>query len=287
MNKKSEAFEKTVVRLFLTEKMNHSEICRTLKCSMFVVNRILNDHKIDSDRNKISSYDKHYNEILEYLNATNNLCVTLKKFSRYKHIVYDICSAKDMKADDDLIISLFITVDSVNQTKCIAKPTINYFTDHCNDNAFLRCVVDYLKSRYPDSESISETIARIYNKLETRPVCKQCGKRLTYYSLNEPFLMFCSKACSNNNEDTKLHLKQTCLKKYGVTNSAKAESVKRKYMDRMEQMYGKGITNAFQSGAVIKKSEATKLSRYGSKTYNNRAKAEQTCLETYGVRTIS
>jgi len=36
---------------------------------------------------------------------------------------------------------------------------------------------DYLDSRYPDSSSREETVYRIVNHIEERPVCKVCGRK--------------------------------------------------------------------------------------------------------------
>lgn len=59
-------------------------------------------------------------------------------------------------------------------------------------------------------------------------------------------------------ENRKEKVKQTCLKKYGVTNVRKAKEIKSKIKE-------------------------TKLEKYGDATYSNRQKAEETCLEKYGV----
>ena len=57
--------------------------------------------------------------------------------------------------------------------------------------------ISYLNKRFNDSESILESIVRIYNKIEVRPICKICGKPLNFTGLpNIPFRKTCSNNCS-------------------------------------------------------------------------------------------
>lgn len=55
----------------------------------------------------------------------------------------------------------------------------------------------------------------------------------------------------------------------------------------MQAKYGAGVTNAWQASCVKEKICATKLEKHGSKTYNNRVKAEESCLKKYGVSCTS
>lgn len=55
----------------------------------------------------------------------------------------------------------------------------------------------------------------------------------------------------------------------------------------MQAKYGDGIVNAWQADAVKEKICKTKLEKHGSKTYNNRAKAEDSCMKKYGVSCTS
>ena len=55
----------------------------------------------------------------------------------------------------------------------------------------------------------------------------------------------------------------------------------------MQAKYGAGIVNAWQAAAVKEKICKTKLENHGSKMYNNRSKAEESCLKKYGVKCTS
>lgn len=55
-------------------------------------------------------------------------------------------------------------------------------------------IKQYLLNRYPDSSCIHETVYRILHCIETRPVCKHCGKPVTFG--NREFMDFCCTSCS-------------------------------------------------------------------------------------------
>ena len=115
-----------------------------------------------------------------------------------------------------------------------------------------------------------------YGKLQTY-ICSNCGKEYEVdislgnwnkdnnqiiikgqnnANLVVKSLRFCCYECGKQN--TKNKIKQTNLRRYGVTCSWKCDEVKLK-------------------------SKQTCLERYGNKNYRNREKAKQTCLNKYGV----
>lgn len=55
-------------------------------------------------------------------------------------------------------------------------------------------IKQYLLNRYPDSSCIHETVYRILHGIEERPVCKNCGKPVTFG--NREFMDFCCTSCS-------------------------------------------------------------------------------------------
>lgn len=116
-------------------------------------------------------------------------------------------------------------------------------------------VLEYLKNRFDDSESLRETFLRIYFKFEHRPKCPICGEPVGYRGKrNYLFANTCCKGtCYCKYRDI------TMLKRYGRTN------------------FG-GIPEA------IKKGKQTKLEKYGDPNYHNIEKAIQTNLERYGNR---
>jgi hypothetical protein len=284
MNRRTKEFETAVVSLFVDNHSTINSICTQLSCSAQTVKDVLINHNVDS----YMISDSRFNEILKYYRETKSIPKTLDKFNKKPNCIYKVFEHENVLIDDQTILDIFIGTLTKNGRvfPFLIKSRILSFLKNTN-NKFMVGVVDYLNNRYSDSTSIQETISRIYNKLEIRPTCKQCDGKVRFQKLTFPFAMFCSRKCANNNEETKQRLIETCLKKYGTTNTAKAECVKQKYRDRMEKKYGKGIVNAFQAKSVIAKAEETKLRKYGNAKFNNSQKTSETCLKRYGVSNTS
>lgn len=170
-------------------------------------------------------------------------------------------------------------------------------------------IKDYLNNRYPDSLSYYETIYRIKNGIEVRPVCKTCGNPVKF--IKGKFLNYCSPKCSAINLKTKEARKMTCLEKYGVENAAQSDSVQVKMKKTCKERYG--VENAAQSEIIKEKVRKTCIKRYGKSSYlgtdeckeatkkycNNynvdcisqipevKEKIKKTCKEKYGVENVA
>lgn len=282
MNKKTDKEIQYVIELYVQNKKTVPEIKKITGYSNPTIINILKLHGIVYKTSYTIYKEKLCNEIMIDYENTNSISHILKKYNRHPEFCFDILSNKNVIINDSIILDIFIINNCL-----LNKPRLTQFLNYQTKYKFVLNVINYLNNRYVDSDSLCESIARIYNKIEHRPVCKQCGGLLKYQDLTTPFNLFCSRKCSNNNEETKQHLKETCLKKYGVDNTAKAECVKESYRKHMEEKYGKGIINSFQVREVIEKLEKTKIKKYGSRTFNNRLKAEETCMKKYGFRCTS
>lgn len=75
---------------------------------------------------------------------------------------------------------------------------------------------NYILNRYKDSESIAETLYRIKDHIEIRPVCPVCGNKLPF--CKGKFIKHCSIICAANDINTRNKTKNTMLIKYGVEN---------------------------------------------------------------------
>lgn len=156
-------------------------------------------------------------------------------------------------------------------------------------------VLKYLENRFSDSESLRETFLRIYFKIEERPKCPVCGKKVSYRGKRNTLF---SKTCGNSYCYCKVR-DVTMLKKYGVTNrGGSPESIEKgkktkllKYGDEWYsnkekrkktclERYGKEYAI---SDEIIEKRKKTCLERYGDEKYRNIEKIKKTCLERYGV----
>ena len=57
-----------------------------------------------------------------------------------------------------------------------------------------------LTNYYNDSNSIRETLYRIYNNIDIRPTCKICGKPVSFL-ITGKFATYCSKQCQNKDPE--------------------------------------------------------------------------------------
>ena len=131
-------------------------------------------------------------------------------------------------------------------------------------------LLDWINSQVPLLQDKKYTISTkcywIFNDIHDFPKCKECGNTFGQNANVDRrgyLTQFCSRKCANNNEITKQHLKDTCYKKYGVSNPAKASCIKEKYQQHMEEKYGVGIKNAWQAKEIQDKSKQTLLRKFG------------------------
>ena len=89
---------------------------------------------------------------------------------------------------------------------CVCKDKYKLIP-HATDKSVLERhgLYDFIVNRFKDSESISETIFRIYHGIEDRPTCMHCGKPVKFGQVNsrkDPskkelgFAPYCSVSCS-------------------------------------------------------------------------------------------
>ena len=185
-------------------------------------------------------------------------------------------------------------------------------------------IYKYLLNRYADSESIKETIFRIYHKIDIRPVCKHCGNKVIFRGKsNRSYDVYCSKECkyssSRSNEYTKTCLekygtnhysqtqkfkdkiKQTCLEKYGTEFVLSNKDIRNKIKQTCIKKYGTNSTGNVKDRInkvkqtwknkskddilnITNKIKQTKLQKYANENYTNLEKYKQTCLKKYNVR---
>jgi hypothetical protein len=163
-----------------------------------------------------------------------------------------------------------------------------------------------IKTQYPElykwifentsllNEPIYKFKTRIYwiiNNLTDFPLCKSCGKKLinkNVISIYEGYNESCSVKCAASSNKRKEKIKQTCLKKYGVTNYTQTKE----YIDKSKQTCLKkyGTEFSFQSENNKLKSRKTCLEKYGTeisiKNDEVKNKALKTIKEKYGVDNV-
>ena len=154
-------------------------------------------------------------------------------------------------------------------------------------------VWNYINNRYSDSESFNESLYRIINNIENRPVCDVCGNKVKYQGLRIGFKHTCSKDCESinrhniaikysqiNRPDVKEKIKQTLFEKYGSYTTFGSKIIKEKIKNINFKKYGS--ESPFGSKEIQEKCKETKLEKYGDEYYNNKEKCKKTKLERHG-----
>ena len=175
--------------------------------------------------------------------------------------------------DKQIIIDKFIN----NKGKIIGQRTnINYLKKHG--------YYDYLINYYNDSVSIKETIYRIYHNLDTRPVCKMCGKPVNLH--NYGFSTYCSKKCQNTDPDmlkiNSLQVSKSLTKAY----KERGKEIKEKRIKTLKEKYQTdNITSPFSIQSIQEKSKQTIQKRYNVDTVLKLKKFRET-RESMQTRSI-
>ena len=176
-----------------------------------------------------------------------------------------------MKTHDSLIIKILIKDDKI-LTNSIRKINKGKYPN----------ILEYLNSRYNDSDCMTETIRRIKYKLEERPVCKWCGGHVSFNGYHKGSMHYSACCCSScHAKYTKDKRFETNIKKYGRKNFGSAEKVKEYWISHY------GVDNPAKTDFVKNKMRETNLRKYGfncsSKSEIVKEKTKQTCLKRYGV----
>ena len=181
-----------------------------------------------------------------------------------------------MKVTDDIVKEEF------KAKRYLYNPnTLRRYTSRI-EGKYNKDIYEYLINRYDDSDSLKETLFRIYNGIEEHPKCPTCGKPLVFKGI---FFKFCSNICAQSSDEIKQKIKQTCLEKYGVDNYNKTKESKEKIKQTCLEKYG--VEYFWQSDECKEKIKQTCLEKYGVdsplKSKKIRNKGKQTCLKKYGV----
>ena len=176
-----------------------------------------------------------------------------------------------MKTHDSLIIKILIKNDKI-LTNSIRKINKGKYPN----------ILEYLNSRYDDSDCMTETIRRIKYKLEERPVCKWCGAHVSFNGYHKGSMHYSACCCSScHAKYTKDKRFETNIKKYGRKNFGSAEKVKEYWINNY------GVDNPAKTDFIKRKMRETNLRKYGfncsSKSEFVKEKSKQTCLKRYGV----
>ena len=155
------------------------------------------------------------------------------------------------------------------------------FSNKKNINIYLKRVsrypniTKYLETRFDYVEKLLESIYRLINNIEERPVCQICGSKVRFNN-SRGFRKYCCKECQKIGVSKSI--KQTCIERYGTISTFQLEIVKEKSRNTKIERYNDcNYRNK-------EKMKQTKLERYGSSSYVNSQKAKETMLERYGTK---
>lgn len=126
-------------------------------------------------------------------------------------------------------------------------------------------IYDELMNLYPDSSCLHETLYRLENNIDVRPVCKICGKPVNYRKLLR-FTTYCSRACSNLDPEV------LAKNKAGVS-----KALKKAYAERGDEINRK-------RAKTLTGDENGTCTPFGVKKWQEKAKA--TIMERYGVDNV-
>ena len=144
-------------------------------------------------------------------------------------------------------------------------------------------ISNYLTNRFTDSDSFLETIYRIFNKIEEKPKCKNCGTLLQFHPRHH-FREFCSQKCVQNFDDIR-RKKSVTREKHMSDDLSYYKDITRKRKQTLLERYG--VEYASQSDIIKERIKQTNIKRLGVPyTAQNKQcleKMKQTCLEKYGV----
>lgn len=142
------------------------------------------------------------------------------------------------------------------------------------------CTPKLVDTRYNDATRIFW----ILNGLQDFPICKVCGQSKNYEFKNVTFTKgyknTCCVKCAAQDKDRAQKIKNTCIERYGCENPYQNDVVKEKCKQTKIKHFG--VDHQLRCADIRHKVENTKLKKYGSKTYNNRDTARQTCIKRYG-----
>ena len=143
-------------------------------------------------------------------------------------------------------------------------------------------IINYLKNRFNDSDSLLESYQRILFKVEKKPLCSVCGKAVNWIGKkNKLYTRYCSDKCSANSEETKQKKVETLLANWGTEHCYDSE----KHRNMLKEKYG--VEYIFQKKEVKEKRKETFIKKYGTTNlYEINEivdKIKKTNKERYGV----
>lgn len=124
-----------------------------------------------------------------------------------------------------------------------------------------RNMFNILNNWYSDSTCIRETIYRLLNDLDVRPVCKMCGKRLRF--VNSAFPTYCSPKCRNTDPNVIKKNSDSVSRSLKRAYKERGAEIKNKRAKTIKEKYGIESSTPFSIKEVQDKVKNTVMERFG------------------------
>ena len=145
-------------------------------------------------------------------------------------------------------------------------------------------IINYIINRYPDTVTKKESLYRIVNNINEKPICSICNKNTCkFVNSNKGYRDFCDcKKCITIHANNKMY--ETNIKKYGTKLPSQTQNVINKMHKTNLERYG--VETVSQSKIIQEKIKINSLNKYGvsstSKLENVKHKMKYTCIKIYG-----
>lgn len=152
----------------------------------------------------------------EHLNNIKNNKYEIDRINRLKirrpELFFDWSKISDK--NDEWILKHFLRKNRKN----ICPDTNKLENGSWAKNPINNDIINYIKSRFGNSENIEENLYWLYNKITERPVCPVCGGYLKFVNFIFGYQRVCSHSCASLHPDTQEKTKNSFMKLYGVSS---------------------------------------------------------------------
>lgn len=147
---------------------------------------------------------------------------------------------------------------------------------------------DWLLENYSFVDDFREKLYCWWHKLDSRPVCKMCGKPVSFVTFSSGYNRYCSGKCGNSDPDTIAMKERNSMEKYGVSSPNKLKSSR----DKAKRTYKKNyLDNPENMKKLQERKSETCRKKYGTDYYFQteefKQKYKEKMLEEHGVENYS
>lgn len=139
---------------------------------------------------------------------------------------------------------------------------------------------DILINEYPEGLTWSERMYWYEHSITEHPTCEQCGREVDFINSQKGYRTYCSRECVAKAESRVSKYKNTCIKKYGVSNVSKLVDIKKKKRETAISHFG---GEGFESELLKSKAKETCMDKYGVEWAINNPSIKEKALNTLNI----